>query len=176
MAVPTPSNPEEARGRFRRDMEIVKSNPLAQKWGWGLEPDYDGLRLYASMWALGETGDRLGDDYHIDMDMAYYPKYPPGVTFVNPATMLFDPNSDMRWFPQWGESPPHVKICCDPPGAIEGYKQAQIIRNTMVLEYYFDGIELSSTNAWNGNSLTFFATLYVLQQLLTRPYYGGRSQ
>lgn len=172
---PAKSDPAVARARLERDVKIVEAHRRALEWGWELEPDYDGLRLYVNMWALDEEGNRL-DDYHIDMDMSYYPDYPPGVTFVNPETRSFEFGTDLKWFPRWGSTPPYTKLCAGLSPNPPGQRKVQVIRNTMFLNHYLEGTEQQPCGAWNPDRNTFFATLYILQQLLTRPHYGGRSQ
>lgn len=168
------SAPAVARARFERDMKIVVRHRRALEWGWELEPDYGGLRLYVNMWALDEGGNRL-DDYHIDMDMSYYPDHPPGVTFVNPETRSFEFSADVKWFPRWGSTPPHIKICVDLSPNPPGDQKVQVLRNTMFLNFYLEG-RYEISEGWSPDRNTFFATLHVLQQLLTRPHYEGRSQ
>lgn len=176
MTAPAKSDPAVARARFERDMGIVGANPRTREWGWVLDPDYDGLRLYAKMWALDEQHNRL-DAYYIDMDMSYYPGYPPGVTFVNPETGSFVPNADMMWLPKWGAVlPPRTKACFALNPNSPEYEKIQLVRNTMVLDFYLAGCVASPSEAWNPDRNTFFATLHVLQQILTRPCYEGRSQ
>lgn len=178
MTRPAENDPDAARSQLKDDIEIVRSNPLAQKHGWKLVPDYDRLRLWVDMWALGEDGGRL-DDYHVDMDMKYYRKYPPGVTFVNPKTRSFDPGSDMRWFPKWTDArPPLTTFSFNPMASLaeQGYDKTQVFNNAMFLEYYFGGADAAGDDAWDPHRHTFFATLDILQWLLTRPCYGGRSE
>lgn len=176
MTEPVKSDPAAARARFERDMGIVRANPRTREWGWVLEPDYDDLHLYAKMWALDEQHDKL-DDYHIDMDMSYYPDHPPGVTFVNPKTRSFSPNTDMAWLPKWGSClPPHTNACFALNPASPEYEKIQLVRNTMFLDFYLADCVPSPPEAWDPDRNTFFATLHVLQQLLTRPCYEGRSQ
>ena len=180
MTLPAKNDRDVARSQFREDMDIVLASRLAAKHGWRLRPDYDNLRLFVDMWALDEGGRRLdGDDYHIAMDMEYYKNYPPGVTFVNPETWSFDPRSDMAWFPKLGGSrPPLTTLCFDPTASLgqNGYNSVQVFNNTMFLEYYFNGGNISSAHAWDPDHNTFFATLDILQKLLTRPCYEGRLQ
>lgn len=180
MTTPVKNDRGAARSQFREDMDIVAANPLSSRRGWRLRPDYENLRLYADMWALDENRRRLdGDDYHVVMDMEYYRNYPPGVTFVNPETWSFDPASDMKWFPRWGRSRPQlVTLCCDPKAGLKdkGYDTTQVFNNTMFLEYYFNGADISAHDAWDPRRNTFFGTLDILQKLLTKPCYGGRLQ
>lgn len=180
MTRPTKNDRNAARSQFREDMEIIKSNRLVARHGWRLKPDYDSLRLFVDMWALDEGGRRLdADDYHIVMDMEYYRNHPPGVTFVNPKGWSFDPSLDMSWIPKFGALRlPHTKLCFDPALNLEqkGYTTIQVFNNTMFLEYYFNGGNISAADAWNPNRNTFFATLDILQTLLARPCYEGRLQ
>lgn len=180
MTQPVKSAKDDARSQFREDMSIVAANPLATRWGWRLRPNYDNLLLRVDMWALDERQRRLdGDGYHILMDMEYYRKYPPGVTFVNPENWSFDPDLDMKWFPRWNQCgrPPLTTLCYDPKASLKdkGYDTTQVFNNTMFLEYYFNGGNPSAFDAWNPKRNTFFATLDILQKLLTRPCYEGRS-
>lgn len=178
LARPVKSDPYTARSQLREDMEIVRKNPLARKRGWKLVPDYDRLHLWVDMWAFDGNGDRL-DDYHVDMDMEYYRRHPPGVTFVNPETRSFDPASDMRWFPKWSDlRPPLTTLCFNPVASLaeQGYDKTRVFNNTMLLEYYFGGSEASGDDSWNPQRHTFFATLDILQWLLIRPCYEGRAE
>lgn len=180
MTLPAKNDGDVARSQFREDMDIVQASRLAARHGWRLRPDYDNLRLFVDMWALDEGGRRLdGDDYHIAMDMEYYRNYPPGVTFVNPKTWSFDPRLDKPWFPRLDDVRlPLAKLCFNADLNLEGrgYSTIQSFNNTMFLEYYFNGGDLSAPDAWNASRNTFFATLDILQKLLTKPRYGGRSQ
>lgn len=175
MTAPAKSDPAAARARFERDMGIVTANPRAREWGWALDPDYGGLRLYVKMWALDERHNRL-DAYYIDMDMSYYPGHPPGATFVNPGTRSFDPSMDTAWLPRWGSLPPCTKACFSINPDSPPYGKIQMLQNTMFLDFYLAGREPTPPEAWDPKRNTFFATLHVLQQLLTRPCYKGRSQ
>lgn len=179
MTQPAKNDRVVARSQFQEDLGTVMANRHVARCGWRLRPDYDNLRLFVDMWALDENRRCLDDDYHIVMDMEYYRNYPPGVTFLNPKNWSFDPSLDMAWFPKLGGArPPYTTLCFDPALKLEGqgYSTIQVFNNTMFLEYYFNGGDISTAKTWNPSRNTFFATLDILQKLLTRPCYEGRSQ
>lgn len=172
----TPSRPDPAiaRSQFKEDLAAVMAGRKAARYGWRFKPDYEPLRLYADMWSYNDHAG-LVDDYHLDMDMSYYRDWPPGVTFVNPETRAFDPCADARWLP--------ANPLALPPGTNIGYHSAyriggiprQMVCNSMVLEYYMSNHTPGADERWDPARHTLHATLSVLQTMLTRPYYGGRS-
>ena len=163
-----------ARSQFEEDMARAGSGDLVRRHGWVLEPDYAGLRLRARMWSVDEQA-RRRDDYHLDLDMSYYRRHPPGVTFVNPDTRSFDPRNDMRWLPAIASVPPHIGIAYHPKYSLDNGVTKQMVCNSMVLEYYQTAHSPRDEEAWDPERHTLFATLTVLQTMLTAPYYGGRS-
>ena len=167
-------DPAIARSQFEEDLAAVVAGRKAARYGWRFEPDYEGLRLRARMWSLDERA-RRRDDYHLDLDMSYYRQHPPSVTFVNPKTRSFDPRSDMRWLPTMVSTPKHIGIAYHPEYGLDNGVTKKMVCNTMVLEYYQTRHTPRPETVWDPSRHTLFATLNVLQTMLTAPYYGGRS-
>lgn len=94
MTTPNRNNPKLARSQFKEDLESIPKH-YVERYGWNLKPEFDDLRLCIDMWSVDREYNRK-DDFHVVMDMSYYNNWPPGVTFVNPTTRVFDPNTDMR--------------------------------------------------------------------------------
>lgn len=85
----------------------------------------------------------------------------------------------MKWFPKWADSrPPLTTFCFNPIASLaeQGYDKTQVFNNAMFLEYCFGGADVTSDDAWDPRRHTFFTTLDILQWLLTRPCYRGRSE
>lgn len=167
-------DPAVARSQFEEDLAAAAASRRAARSGWRLEPDYERLRLHADLWSCDESGNRL-DDYHLDMDMSYYRDWPPGVTFVNPKTRAFDPAVDMRWLPaEPAAKPPGIDIRYHASYRLDGIPK-QMVCNSMVLEYYMSNHTPDGDERWDPARHTLYATLSVLQAMLTRPYYKGRG-
>ena len=171
---PAKPDPAIARSQFKEDLIAAKRSRRARQYGWRFEADCPALRMRVGMWSLGKDGGRH-DDYHVDMDMSYYRDWPPGVTFVNPATGSFDPSKDARWLP--------ADPAMNPPGINIGYhlsytlttgEAKQMVCNSMMLEYYMSNHTPTPEEAWDPRRHRLYATLTVLQDLLKEPYYGGR--
>ena len=171
--VPTRPNAALARSQFEEDLATIGAGTLAKQYGWEMEPDYARLRLGAKMWALNRQGEH-GDEYFLEMDMSYYRRHPPGVTFVNPDTRRFDPAADMRWLPSIASKPRRVDIAYHAEYVVNGTKR-QMVCSSMVLEYYQTSHSPGPGEEWDPQRHTLFATLHLLQTMLTEPYYGGRS-
>lgn len=170
---PAKSNPELAKSQFKEDLEKIPRD-YVKRYGWNLKPEFDSLRLDVEMWSFDERHARQ-DDYCVVMDMSYYRAWPPGVTFVNPATRSFDPSRDMRWLPQIGGTPEGVDIGYHSSYGLCTGEARQMVCNSKVLEYYQSNHAPTAEERWDPNRDTLFATIHLLQVMLTAPHYGGRS-
>ena len=167
-------DPVLAEMQFRDDLKYVQKHQRCKYHEWNFTPEFDSLHLYVDLWSFDQAHTKL-DDFHIVMDMSYYRTYPPGVAFVNPEFKLFDPDLDAYWFPKIARKPEGINIDYHssytfPSGVIK-----QMICNSMVLEYYQSPHSPSADERWNPAKHNFFATMSVIQTMLTKPYYGGRS-
>ena len=174
MSIPSKNNPKLAEMQFKEDLVKVLANTHSQYNEWNFTPDYGNLHLYVDMWAFDENHCKL-DDFHIDMDMSYYRNYPPGVTFINPDTKSFDPCKDMRWLPRIAPRPTGINIRYHPKFRLNTGQTKQLICNSMILEYYQTEHTPTGDQRWSMNRHTFFATLDILQMMLFKPHYWGRS-
>ena len=173
MSAPSKTNPELAGAQFKEDLKLIPED-YAERYDWNLKPDFGDLSLYADMWSVDERYSRL-DDFHVVMDMSYYRTWPPGVTFVNPETRAFEPGADMRWLPRIKSKPLGTDIRYHPAYDLNTGETKQMICNSMCLEYYQSNHNPTSEEKWDPGKHTLFATLRLIQTMLTRPYYGGRS-
>ena len=173
MITPVKSHPELAKSQFKEDLGRIPVN-YVECYGWNLKPEFDDLRLDVEMWSLDESLDQQ-DDYYVVMDMSYYRNWPPGVTFVNPATRTFDPSKDMRWLPQIGKRPKGIDIDYHASHTLCTGKTKQMVCNSKVLEYYQSDHSPALEEIWDPSRHKLFATIYLLQTMLTAPHYGGRS-
>lgn len=167
-------NQELAKAQFREDYQKVVEQNLSTIYDWILTPDFDNLLLYVDLWSTDESYAKL-DDYHLKLDMSYYRIHPPGVTYINPITKIFDPSKDLRWLPIKGQALPGVDIGYHPSYALTDGTQRQLVCNSMTLEYYLSNHNPTPDQIWDSTKHTFAATLTTLQLWLRKPYYGGRS-
>ena len=174
MIIPDKPHPELAKSQFREDLKKIPID-YVEHYQWNFEPNFDDLRLCVDMWSF-DKNHNMPDDYHIVMDMSYYRKWPPGVTFVNPETQIFDPARDMKWMPRMNAAPNGVGIGYHASYTLATTKKTkQMICNSMILEYYQSNHAPKPEEMWDSNKYTMFATINLLQEMLTEPYYGGRS-
>lgn len=173
MSTPSKNNPELARALFKHDLKRIPPN-YVERYGWNLTPDFDSLRLCVDMWSVDDQYVQL-DDFHIVMDLSYYRNWPPGVTFVNPETSTFESNSDAKWLPQIKSRPTGTDIDYHQSYKLNSGETKQMVCNSMCLEYYQSNHNPTQEEKWDPDRHTLFATLHLLQTMLTRPYYGGRS-
>ena len=173
MNAPSRTTPELASAQFKEDLELIPSG-YAEQYGWNPKPDFGKLSLHVDMWSVDERYVRL-DDFYVAMDMSYYRTWPPGVTFVNPETRAFDLGADMRWLPSIKSKPPGTDIAYHPAYALNTGETKQMICNSMCLEYYQSNHSPAPEEKWDPGRHTLFATLRLIQTMLTKPYYGGRA-
>ena len=173
MTTPTRNDPELARAQFKEDLDLIPKDYI-ERYGLKITPEFDDLRLYVEMWAVDVDYNKR-DGYHVVMDMSYYRNWPPGVTFVNPETGAFDPNVDGRWLPAMRSKPPGTDIGYHLSYGLSSGESKQMICNSMVLEYYQSNHNPQPEERWDPGIHNLFATLSLLQMMLTEPYYGGRS-
>lgn len=171
---PCKLDPELARSYFKEDYDLVMQQDLPKLYDWTLCPDFDNLILSVKMWATDELGGRL-DDYYVKLDMSYYKTWPPGVSYVNPATNTLDQAKDMKWFPKMSNAPSGMGIGYHISYALVGVEAKQMICNSMMLEYYQSNHNPTPNQKWNPDRHNFGTTLSNLQIMLRKPYYGGRS-
>ena len=173
MTTPNKNNPELAKSQFKEDLEGVPKY-YVKRYGWRLKPEFDDLRLYMDMWSVdGEYNHK--DDFHVVMDMSYYNNWPPGVTFINPTTKVFDPNTDMRWLPKISSKPDGIDIAYHVAYELTTGTTKQMVCNSMTLEYYQSNHNPDADERWDPNKHTLFATISMIQTMLTEPHYGGRG-
>lgn len=167
-------NKELAKAQFNEDYEKMLEQNLPSRYDWVWTPDFDNLLLYVDLWAKDENDARL-DDYHLKLDMSYYRTHPPGVTYINPETKMFDPEKDLKWLPQKSQVPPAMDIQYHMSYKLLDGTQRQMVCNSMTLEYYLSNHSPTPEQKWDSTKHTFAATLTTLQIMLRKPYYGGRS-
>ena len=173
MSTPTKNNPALAKIQFKEDLELIPED-YQERYGWNLTPELDDLRLYADLWSVDKEYNKQ-DDFHIVMDMSFYRTWPPGVTFIDPQTKTFDPNKDMKWLPTIKSKPPGTDIHYHHSYSLTTKVTKQMICNSMFLEYYQSNHAPKPEETWDPNRHNLFASLSLLQMMLTEPYYGGRS-
>ena len=172
---PAKLKPELARAYLEEDLAKVRDQKMAEQYEWKLEPDFEDLKLQADLWSFDERGAKL-DDYHAVLDMSYYRTWPPGVTFVNPETMKFDPVKDLMWLPKVAQKPEGLDIQFHPNYGYPNGVAGQLVCNSMVLEYYESSHNPTPVQRWNPSTNNFGTTLHTLQIVLRKPYYGGPSE
>ncbi|MDC8451675.1 MAG: hypothetical protein KGH87_00570 [Thaumarchaeota archaeon] len=168
------TNQDLARAQFKEDYQKILEQNLPSMYDWILIPDFDNLLLYIDLWSTDENSVKL-DDYHLKLDMSYYRTHPPGVTYINPVTKIFDATKDLRWLPVKGQAPPGMDIGYHQTYSLSDGTQRQMVCNSMILEYYLSNHNPTPEQIWDPTKHTFAATLTVLQIMLRKPYYGGRS-
>ena len=173
MTEPVKINPVLAKSQFKDDLKRVQEHKHCRYYDWNFTPEFDDLSLYVDLWSFDQQHTKL-DNFHIVMDMSYYRRWPPGVTFVNPETKLFDPNKDLYWFPTMTYAPKGTNIKYHPIYTKFSFGVRQMICNSMILEYYQSFHNPSLDEQWDSTKHNLFSTMSVIQLMLTKPYYGGR--
>jgi len=104
------------------------------------------------------------DTYFVRFDFAYYPEWPPRVTFID---------GDGKYSPKaWPEVSGKSEIAFH---ADYGDAPQGMVCNSMFFEYYFwGGHNPEERIAWNPARHTFAATINELRDALRHPYYRGR--
>ena len=168
------SNVELARSQFQEDYKKILKNKYKDDYDWILYPNFDKLYLDVDIWSFDEKLNKL-DDFYLHMDMSYYRSYPPGVTYVNPETKTFDKNIDIKWLPVLVGERPGTSMKYHKSWTFDNGISKQMICNSYVLEYYQSHHSPEPDQVWDSKIHNLFHTLYELQIMLIKPYYGGRE-
>lgn len=104
------------------------------------------------------------DRYLVRFDFAYYPSWPPRVTFVDPTTKRYDATA-------WPEVSGAPNIAFH---ASYGDAPTGMVCNSMFFEFYFwGGHGADDRIRWDPCRHTFAASLNELRDALRPPYYVG---
>ncbi len=104
----------------------------------------------------------------------YYPTHPPDVRFVNPDTLVFDPQVDAHHLPIL--SAPYCAIHTIYSGFPASYPYGpQLVCSSMTLGYYFSGHTPTSEQLWTPDRHNVGSSLYAVHKGLRSEFYQGRQ-
>lgn len=158
---PVMANPLAARAAFEHDLAVVLGGRQVAEAGW-TRPDDLALLVPVTGYMQNQP---QNPPFTLKLEFRHYPEWPPSAQFVNPATKLFNRQTDLYWLPRIESD--EIRTHSD-----YGDQHIQLICCSVTLEFYDVLHEVDDRFVWKHPRQTFAATLNQIVWGLGHHYNG----
>ncbi len=170
---PTLADPEVAAATFDEHLrDFFRNGRPAREPGWTYFY-LDSLTAIVITPARRDTG--AIDPYFVQLGAAYYDRWPPSVTFVEPGPIStwVEALANSMWWPKIEGAP--FSFGAHNPYTYPSGRHGQLLCYSHTLEYYLSNHGPTDEERWKQGRHKLTATLSRLADVLTAPYYKGRA-
>lgn len=170
---PTPVDPEVAAATFEEHLlDFFKHSRPARDEGWGhfRIDDLTAIVILPARRAGGAI-----DPYFVRLGAACYDVWPSSTAFVEPTadSTWTEAGASSRWWPRISGTP--FSFGLHNPYRYPDGHEGQLLCFSHTLEYYLSNHNPSPEERWVQGRHTLTATLTRLADVMSPPYYQGRS-
>ncbi|MBU8900720.1 hypothetical protein KRR26_34450 [Corallococcus sp. M34] len=162
-----------AKAAVQRFFTTAPWHIAMERYGWELSM-LDELTLIVGLCAPAKGG-AAAEKYTLRVTCDYYPAYPPDVRFVNPTTLQYNAEQDVRHLAHLVAPYCYVHARYQGGGDWVDYPYCpQLVCSSLTLGYYASNHSPTEAERWRPSRDTIFSSIQVVHQALHSEYYQGR--